>query len=56
MILKKMKKRDMKNQKGWKPYSSPADWIVIVPNVPKQEPKEAGDERPEVSDGKVYSD
>ena len=50
-ILQRIKERDRKNLKRWKPYSGPPDWNFIVLDVPKQELENKGDEQPEVSNG-----
>lgn len=50
-ILKKMKERDRKTLKHWKPYAGPPDWNFVVLNAPKSQVEEQRDERPEVSNG-----
>jgi len=50
-ILKKMRERDRKSLKHWKPYRGPADWSFIVLDVPQQPLEGKRDEPTEVSSG-----
>jgi len=50
-ILQRIKERDRKNLKRWKPYTGPADWSFIVLDAPQQPIEGERDERPQVSNG-----